>query len=98
VSDERCGVATRTHTQERRSPYFILCTCSSASRRGTKRRPAWRAGGLDAASARAGFALISERREMRQGRIDYEKRKRVRHVAAHKWRTHHDHRCEDHSE
>jgi hypothetical protein len=64
-----------------------------------KRRPALRAGGLDAASARAGQALIGERREMRQGRrIGLEKRKRVRHVAADKWRTHHDHRCEDHSE
>src|SRR6476661_2096572 len=43
----------------------MVRTCSSASRRGTKRRPASRADGLDAVSARAGQAVIDERQDMR---------------------------------
>jgi hypothetical protein len=52
--------------QETRSPVLIVRTGSSASRLGATRRPARRAGGLDAACARVGQATTANGKRMRQ--------------------------------
>ena len=68
----------------------MVRTCSSASRLGARRRPARRAGGLDAVGARAGRAVTGERAGLHL--------KEIVSGSHQEKEDHHDRRCENHAE